>query len=236
MDKWKIKEWNEKKFQFAVVFKTILNIDEWIVIWGAVSVKMCVTYWWRDTVGHRAGNGRDEISRCVSECRVTVYCVFTGVSLNLLTVALLIDRQAEHIQFVPADTNKTYIWHLQAHWTCIVVFTAHRKCTFSDETSFVSPFPLFYPHKIGEYLDKPSNHWHLRKYCVFNVFSVMISCVLFFSDVLFFQLHTALNLLKPTSHVMHHQFNIQQLYALPALYLCVLYSSENKQRLVPLTA
>ena len=44
------------------------------------------------------------------------------------------------------------------------------------------------------------------------------------------------NLLKPTGHVMHHQFNIQQLYALPSLYLCVLYLSENKQRLVPLTA
>ena len=33
-----------------------------------------------------------------------------------------------------------------------------------------------------------------------------------------------------------NQFNIQQLYALPTLYLCVLYLSENKQRLVPLTA
>ena len=37
------------------------------------------------------------------------------------------------------------------------------------------------------------------------------------------------NLLKPTSHVMHQQFNIQQLYALATLYLCVLYLSENKQ-------
>ena len=44
------------------------------------------------------------------------------------------------------------------------------------------------------------------------------------------------NLLKPTGHVMHQQFNIQQLYALPTLYLCVLYLSENKQRLVPLIA
>ena len=43
------------------------------------------------------------------------------------------------------------------------------------------------------------------------------------------------NLLKPTGHVMHQQFNIQQLYVLPTLYLCVLYLSENKQRLVPLT-
>ena len=45
-----------------------------------------------------------------------------------------------------------------------------------------------------------------------------------------------INLVKPTGHVMHQQFNIQQLYALPTLYLCVLYLSENKQRLVPLTA
>ena len=37
------------------------------------------------------------------------------------------------------------------------------------------------------------------------------------------------NLLKPTGYVVHHQFNIQQLYALPTLYLCVLYLSENKQ-------
>ena len=36
--------------------------------------------------------------------------------------------------------------------------------------------------------------------------------------------------------VTHQQFNIQQLYVLPTLYLCVLYLSENKQRLVSLTA
>ena len=76
----------------------------------------------------------------------------------------------------------------------------------------------------------------------------------------------ALNLLKTTAYVMHEQFNplntklnpichllalvgahkifhvskvrvnIQQLYALPTLYLCVLYLSENKKQLVPLTA
>jgi len=47
---------------------------------------------------------------------------------------------------------------------------------------------------------------------------------------------TYINLLEPTGHVMHHQFDIQQLYALPTLYLCVLYLSENKQRLLSLTA
>ena len=45
-----------------------------------------------------------------------------------------------------------------------------------------------------------------------------------------------INLLQLTGWVMHQQINIQQMYALPALYLCVLYLSENKQRLVPLTA
>ena len=50
------------------------------------------------------------------------------------------------------------------------------------------------------------------------------------------QEHLSINLLKPTGYVMHQQFNIQQLYILPTLYLCVLYLSENKQRLVPLTA
>ena len=45
-----------------------------------------------------------------------------------------------------------------------------------------------------------------------------------------------INLLKPIGYVMKQQFNIQQLYVLPTLYLCVLYLSENKQRRVPLTA
>ena len=45
-----------------------------------------------------------------------------------------------------------------------------------------------------------------------------------------------LNLLKPIGYVMNQQFNIQQLYTLPTLYLCVLYLYENKQRLVSLAA
>ena len=38
---------------------------------------------------------------------------------------------------------------------------------------------------------------------------------------------TVINILQPTGHVMHQQFNIQQLYVLPTLYLCILYLSEN---------
>ena len=52
----------------------------------------------------------------------------------------------------------------------------------------------------------------------------------------FVRLLCTVNLLKPTGYVMHRQFNIQQRYALPTLYLCILYLSENKQWLVPLTA
>ena len=49
-------------------------------------------------------------------------------------------------------------------------------------------------------------------------------------------IYKPINLLKPTDYVVHQQFNIQQLYALPTLYLCVLYLFQNKQRFVPLTA
>ena len=56
------------------------------------------------------------------------------------------------------------------------------------------------------------------------------------SYVCIIAIRLSFNLLKPTGHVMHQQFNIQQLYALPTLYSCVLYLSENKQRLVPLTS
>jgi len=44
------------------------------------------------------------------------------------------------------------------------------------------------------------------------------------------------NPVKPSGYMMHQQVNIQQLYALPTLCLCVLYLSENKQQLMPLTS
>ena len=43
-----------------------------------------------------------------------------------------------------------------------------------------------------------------------------------------------INLLKIAGYLMHQQFNIQQLYVLPTLFVCVLYLSENKQGHVPL--
>jgi len=50
----------------------------------------------------------------VCQCRVIVYCAFTGVSLNVLKLAFCIHRHAEHIQFVPAGTQNMCILHLQA--------------------------------------------------------------------------------------------------------------------------
>ena len=69
--------------------------------------------------------------------------------------------------------------------------------------------------------------------CIVEIFSCMKT-----NHALFYNPNneSLINLLKSTGHVMHQQFNIQQLYALPTLYLCVLYLSENKQQLVPLTA
>ena len=64
---------------------------------------------------------------------------------------------------------------------------------------------------------------HSRKKCVYKK-STLNSPVTF------------VKLLKPTGYVTYQQFNFQQLYALPTLYLCVLYLSANKQRLVPLTS
>jgi hypothetical protein len=62
------------------------------------------------------------------------------------------------------------------------------------------------------------------------LFSLIIS--VFFPPLYFynkkFQLHKlsnafVFNLSKPTGFVMHHQFNFQQLYALPTPYLCFVF-------------
>ena len=49
-------------------------------------------------------------------------------------------------------------------------------------------------------------------------------------------MHQKFNLLKSTGYVMHQQFNIQQLYVLPTLYLYVFCLSEKEERIVPRTA
>ena len=85
--------------------------------------------------------------------------------------------------------------------------------------------------------------WQVRQLCLYygcthNVVYGIGKAVRGRSDCRLVRLSDSVsfNLLKPDGYVMHQQFNIQQLYVLPTLYLRVFYLSENKQRLVPLTA
>ena len=55
--------------------------------------------------------------------------------------------------------------------------------------------------------------WHLQ-----DIFTYK-----YLSTLTFFVLRCAVNLSKPTGHVMHQQFNIQQLYVLPTQYLCFVF-------------
>jgi len=85
---------------------------------------------------------------------------------------------------------------------------------------------------------RPKHVEQLRNIGIIN-YTTQLHLVGYFYEI-YITMHGSMNitfnLLKPTGHLMHQQFNIQQLYALPTLYLCVLHLCENKQRLVPLTA
>ena len=117
-----------------------------------------------------------------------------------------------------------------------------RACTHI----YCHPYILHVPPISPVFFSHSNNIWWEVQIMKFFIMlsSTLIPAFLFnlgpnfFLSALFsntFTLCPSLNLLKPTGHVMHQQFNIQQLYVLPTLYLCVLYLSENKQRLVPLT-
>jgi len=73
------------------------------------------------------------------------------------------------------------------------------------------------------------NKSHSTQKLCSNCIKFVSLCFTFYSA----SFSVSLNLLKPTGHVMHQQFNIQQLYTTLTLYLCVLYLSENKQQIVP---
>ena len=85
---------------------------------------------------------------------------------------------------------------------------------------------------VGTQLDKKFSVFYTTQNIIITVFGSPLSSAYPEPFVALY----SLNLLKPTGHVMRQQFNIQQLYVLSTLYLCVLYLPENKQRLVQLTA
>jgi hypothetical protein len=76
-------------------------------------------------------------------------------------------------------------------------------------------------------------HIYIYIYIVHKNFFLTMTSIITSQNI---GLSSRINLLKPPGYAMHQQFNIQQLYALPALCLCVLYLSENKQRIVLLTS
>jgi hypothetical protein len=109
---------------------------------------------------------------------------------------------------------------------CVRNFTVKTEWKADKENNLslsLSAFKQFWEQFMCWQQNQMWNCTSAYKYCRPNS-----TCPLLMTKLLI------LKLLKPNGHVMHQQFNIQQLYVLPTLYLCVLYLSENKQWLVPL--
>ena len=86
-------------------------------------------------------------------------------------------------------------------------------------------------HELHSLIDERNLVWHVNDGLTFHVLQLTVD-----ASIQRWVAHGTINLQFIEGLLMYQQFNIQQLYALPTLYLCVLYLSENKQRLVPLTA
>ena len=135
--------------------------------------------------------------------------------------------------------------HAFAHY-CLVCICLVAVCIFLHifASSFsllykFSPSQIFYRNVYLKYIYLLIRFSSIVACCGSNVHKIPLTECRFVLDKtsqLYCNLDTVINLLKPTVQVMHQQFNIQQLYVLPTLYLCVLHLSENKQRLMPLTA
>jgi len=65
----------------------------------------------------------------------------------------------------------------------------------------------------------------LNAFCVFVILTQSFSVE--YAPLRFTFFSWSFNLLKPTGHVIHHQFNIQQLYAVLTLYLFVFIWEKN---------
>ena len=139
-----------------------------------------------------------------------------------------------------------------AHWTSFYTHASRPRMEELSLFDFISSLS-----NVGHVINEPwsdcrsENYYYYYYYYYYYVYIVIDKFLGTVLPLLWVTMHflqsskvssscfltfTVNNLLKPAGCVMHQQFNIQQLYALPTLYLCVLYLSENKQRLVPLTA
>ena len=130
-----------------------------------------------------------------------------------------------------SDVPDCTVCKLSMHYTCKMLQCVQLALCIRDCSQLSSTFYISCSNKKASFLPRCrlqwlSECWSYQR-CIRQSFPYrgITPCHPRFKTI---------NLLKPTGHVMHQQFNIQQLYVLPTLYLCVLYLSENKQRLVPL--
>ena len=109
------------------------------------------------------------------------------------------------------------------------------SCVIGNDMISNSSFMMYVTCFVYNLLSEPTNVQNINRNVYFVTYSNMFRRASKHVGILY-EIDNIFKLLKPTGHVMRQQFNIQQLYALPKLYLCILYLSENKERLVPLTA
>ena len=112
---------------------------------------------------------------------------------------------------------------------CMFFLSKHRPTYALRDTPFVTYIICYmFRHRLPEDGTSVSRSAHFGCYFLHHL--------PFSSVVQEYFTRCSYKLLNPAGYVMHQQFNIQQLYVLPTLYLCVLYLSENRQRHVSLTA
>ena len=156
-------------------------------------------------------------------------CFDTHIMYIHFNLSLHILHGLHRFMFHSIVTVVIFFWNFWGFNLVILPYHRSRRdflnfTSFLSDMSFMSMIVVHFFYII------------LRIQMFFLLSSFRIQWALTFIPSSYFWRHWGINRSKPTGYVMHQQFNIQQLYALPTLYLCVLYLSENKQRLVPLTA
>ena len=130
-------------------------------------------------------------------------------------------------QNIVIDTNLALVLHTTSARNIAenIIMQSKYSLIISRNKTFVMHVRCKYPFKLCTKCTLHGDNLMFRGTAKFTTDTTKVDTI-----------NRHINLLKPTGHVMHQQFNIQQLYVLATLYLCVLYLSQNKQRLVPLTA
>ena len=123
---------------------------------------------------------------------------------------------------VSASHNKTARFYLFLLKLCSPLWTlAYSTVLLHYFRSLATTWPYLIP-TIVRSINFISASSTAFRFSMFITFWQSV-CAPTFLHYSFLQYPYHVNLLKPTGHVMHLQFNIQQLYALPTLYLCSVF-------------